>query len=125
VDPAPNRPNGFIHTDGHCYASVNYGVYGVMLTPLMLPDESEVNEKIASLVGSLPDRRGRSVYLNVRSYQAWLEPVLEDLGAKPTPRQAIMVKYLARLVKEGVPARVVPANVRIQPTQMSRMDTDE
>jgi hypothetical protein len=30
-----------------------------------------------------------------------------------------------RLVKEGVPARVLPANARIQPTQMSRMDTDE
>jgi len=125
VDPAPNRPNGFIYTDGHCYASVNYGMYGVVLTPLMLPDEGKVDDKIASLVSSLPDRRGRSVYLTVRSYQAWLESALEDLGAKASPRQAVMVKYLARLVKEGVPARVSPANARIQPTQMSRMDADE
>lgn len=125
VDPAPNRPNGFICTDGHCFASVNYGVYGVMLTPLILPSETEVSEKIISLVASLPDRRGRPVYLNVRSYQAWLEPVLEDLGAKAAPRQAVMVKYLARLVKDVQAARVVPSNARIQPTQMSRMDTDE
>lgn len=125
VDPAPRIPNGFIHTDGYCFASVNYGVYGVVLTPWILPDEGDVSEKIVSLISSLPDRRGRPVYLNVRSYQAWLEPVLEDLGANASPRQAVMVKYLARLLKEGVPARVVPSNARIQPTQMSRMDTDE
>lgn len=125
VDPAPRLTNGFIHTDGYCFASVNYGVYGVVLTPWILPDEGDVSEKIVSLISSLPDRRGRPVYLNVRSYQAWLEPVLEDLGANASPRQAVMVKYLARLLKEGVPARVVPSNARIQPTQMSRMDTDE
>lgn len=124
VDPASRLPNGFIHTDGHCFASVSYGVYGVVLTPWILPDEGDVSNKIVSLVSSLPDRRGRPVYLNVRSYQAWLEPVLEDLGAKAAPRQAVMVKYLARLVKEGVPARVVPSNVRVQPSQI-RMDTDE
>lgn len=125
VDPAPKRPNGFIHSDGHCFANVNYGVYGVVLTPLILPDESDVSKKIESLVSSLPDRRGRPVYVNVRSYQAWLEPVLEDLGATALPRQAVMVKYLARLVKDGQPARVVPTNVGVQPTQMSRMESDE
>lgn len=125
VDPAPRQPNGFIHVEGQCFANVSYGVYGVMLTPLILPNENDVSEKIVSLVANLPDRRGRSVYLNVRSYQAWLEPVLEDLGAKALPRQAVMVKYLARLVKEGQPARVIPSNARIQPTQMSRMETDE
>lgn len=125
VDPAPRLPNGFIHTDGNCFANVNYGVYGVVLTPWILPDEGDVSEKIDSLISSLPDRRGRPVYLNVRSYQAWLEPVLEDLGAKAAPRQAVMVKYLARLVKEGAPVRVLPSNARIQPTQMSRMDIDE
>ena len=65
------------------------------------------------------------MYLNVRSYQTWLEPVLEDLGAKASQRQAVMVKHLARLVKEGKPARVVPNNVGVQPSRMSRMETDE
>lgn len=125
VDPAPRLPNGFIYSDGHCFANVSYGVYGVVLTPLILPSEGDVSEKIVSLVSSLPDRRGRPVYLNVRSYQAWLEPVLEDLGAKASQRQAVMVKYLARPVKEGVPARVVPSNARIQPSQFTRMDSDE
>jgi hypothetical protein len=92
---------------------------------MILPDESDVTGKILSLVSTLPDRRGRPVYLNVRSYQAWLEPALADLGAKSAPRQAVMVKHLARMVKDGKPARVPPVSAGIQPTQMSRMDSDE
>ena len=125
IEPAPKRPEGFIHAEARCFASVTYGVYGIVLTPLILPDEGGVSEKISALVTNLPDRNGRPVYLNVRSYQAWLEPVLEDLGAKASQRQAVMVKHLARLVKDGQPARVVPANAGVQPTQMSRIDVDE
>jgi hypothetical protein len=125
IEPAPKRPDGFIHAEVRCFASVSYGVYGIVLTPLILPDEGDVSGKIVSLVSSLSDRNGRPVYLNVRSYQAWLEPVLEDLGAKASQRQAVMVKHLARLVKDGQPARVVPANAGVQPTQMSRIDVDE
>lgn len=126
VEPAPNRAAGFVHQDMRCFASVTSGMYGIVLTPYIYPDESDVGEKILSLAANLPDRRGRPVYLNVRSYQAWLEPVLEDLGAKASVRQAVMVKHLARLVKEGQPARVVPANnVGVQPSSMSRMEVDE
>lgn len=125
IEPAPKRADGFIYSDGHSYANVSYGVYGVMLTPLIPPDATDVSETIISLINSLSDRRGRPVYINVRSYQAWLELVLEDLGATALPRQAVMVKYLARLVKEAQPALVVPNNARIQPTQMSRMESDE
>lgn len=125
VEPAPNRPNGLIHPGRRCFANVNYGMYGVALTPLILPDEGEVSEKLVSLVSRLPDRRGRSVYLNVRSYQAWLEPALEDLGATALPRQAVMVKHLARFVKEAQPVRVPPTNARIQPSQYSRAESDE
>ena len=126
VEPAPNRVTGFVHSENmKCYASVTSGMYGIVLTPLIHPDEHHVSEKIAALVASLPDRSGRRVYLNVRSYQTWLEPVLEDLGAKASPRQAVMVKHLARLVKEGQLARTVPANVNVQPSRISRMDIDE
>ncbi|MCQ3936805.1 MAG: hypothetical protein DPW18_07125 [Chloroflexi bacterium] len=125
VEPAPKRPQGYIHTEARCFANVTHGVYGIMLTPLMLPDESDVSGKIVSLVASLPDRNRRPVYLNVRSYQAWLEPALADLGAKASARQAVMVKHLARLVKDEQPARVIPARAGVQPTQMSRIDVDE
>ncbi len=125
VEPAPNRVMGYVLQGLKCFASVTSGMYGVVLTPLIHPDENDVSEKIASLVGGLPDRRGRPVYLNVRPYQAWLEPVLEDLGAKASARQAVMVKHLARFVKNGQPARTLPANAGVQPSRMSRMDVDD
>jgi hypothetical protein len=126
VEPAPNRVVGFVHSENlKCYANISAGMYGIVLTPLIHPDEQNVSEKISALVASLPDRRGRKVYLNVRSYQTWLEPVLTDLGAEGSARQAVMVKHLARLVKEGQPARAVPSRVSVQASNMSRMDVDE
>jgi len=125
IEPAPNRVNGFVHEEMKCFANVISGVYGVVLTPYIHPDEDDVEEKIISLLANFPNRRNRKIYLNVRSYQTWLEPALEDLGAKASQRQAVMVKHLARLVKEGKPARVVPNNVGVQPSRMSRMETDE
>ena len=76
-------------------------------------------------MAGLPDRRGRKVYLNVRSYEAWLEPVLADLGAQASSRQAVMVKHLARLIKEGQSVRTVPTNVGVPASRISRMDFDE
>ena len=68
--------------------------------PLIHPEVADVSAKIVSLVNHLPDRRNRPVYLCVRSYQAWLEPALEDLSAHTGERQAVMVKHLTRLVRD-------------------------
>jgi len=126
VEPAPNRVMGFVYSEEiKCYASVTSGMFGIVLTPLIHPDERYISEKISDLVAGLPDRRGRKVYLNVRSYQTWLEPALEDLGALVSPRQAVMVKHLARLIKNGQLVRAIPANVNVQPSRISRMDIDE
>lgn len=123
VEPAPSRAGGLVHDRGiKSYAAVSAGIYGVVLSPLIHPEEGEAGARIASLVRKLPERR---VYLNVRSYQTWLEPVLEDLGAQPSERQAVMVKHLTRLVKDGVPARTVPSSVSVQPSRISRMEVDE
>jgi hypothetical protein len=125
VEPAPSRAVGFVYEGGKCFANVISGMYGIVLTPLIHPEENGVSAKINTLVQSLPDRRGRKVYLNVRSYQTWLEPALEDLGASVSKKQAVMVKHLARTIKEGQPARAVPANVTVQASRMTRMDIDE
>jgi hypothetical protein len=126
IDPAPRRASGLVCSEGmRCYVNLSYGLYGILLTPLIHPEATGVAEKLASLLSQLPDRRSRPVYLCVRSYQAWLEPALADLGAKPGPRQAVMVKHLARLVKDeqpvraAQPVRVVPAS-RITHTQIKR-----
>ena len=105
-----------------CYVSATQGVYGIVLAPLIHPEATDVSAKLASLISNLPDRRNRPVYLCVRSYQAWLEPVLADLGAQGADRQAVMVKHLARMVKEEQTATTVPAQVSVQPSRVSRAE---
>jgi hypothetical protein len=118
----PKSAAGWMCNEGvKCYVSMVNGVYGIVLTPLIHPEATDVSRKLASLINNLPDRRNRPVYLCVRSYQAWLEPVLADLGAKGAERQAVMVKHLARLVKEEQTVPAVPSGARVQPSQVSRV----
>ena len=122
-EPQPKFPTGWICNEGvKCYVSMVHGVYGIVLTPLIHPEATDVSKKLASLINNLPDRRNRPVYLCVRSYQAWLEPVLADLGAQGADRQAVMVKHLARLVKEEQTVPAVPAGARVQPSQVSKAE---
>lgn len=125
VEPAPNRAVGFVHQEMKGYANITSGMYGIVITPLIHPDEENVEEKIISLLANFQHRGNRKIYLNVRSYQTWLEPALEDLGAKASQRQAVMVKHLARFVKDSKPAKVIPSNAGVQPSRMSRMEVDE
>lgn len=124
VESQPKAAVGWMCNEGaKCYVSVSHGMYGIVLTPLMHPDASGVSEKLSGLISNLPDRRNRPVYVRVRSYQAWLEPVLADLGAKPGQRQAVMVKHLVHMVKEAAVARTSqPAGVSIQPSRVGRVE---
>ncbi len=124
VERPPKQPTGFICTEGlRAHVAVNTGMVGIVLLPLIHPEATDVSSKLASLIGNLPNRGGRPVYVCVRSYQAWLEPVLEDLGARAGERQAIMVKHLTRMVKEEQPVLAKqPAPVSVQPSNMSRAE---
>lgn len=124
VEPQPTKGGlGWMCNQGvRCYVSATQGVYGIVVAPLIHPEVTDVSGKLASLIGKLPDRHNRPVYLCVRSYQAWLEPVLADLGARAADRQAVMVKHLARMVKEGQAAATVPAGVSVQPSRVSRAE---
>ncbi len=124
VEPAPKTPSGYICSEGlKAHVAVSTGMVGIVLFPFIHPEATDVGTKLASLVRMLPNRGGRPVYICVRSYQAWLEPVLEDLGAKAADRQAIMVKHLARMVKEEQAVRErQPAGVTVQPSRISRME---
>ena len=123
VEQQPKTPIGWMSNEGpKCHVSALYGVRGIVLTPLIHPEATEVSSKLAALISNLPDRRNRPIYVCVRSYQAWLEPVLADLGAKAGERQAVMVKHLARLLKEGQTAPAVPSGVSVQPSQVSRVE---
>jgi hypothetical protein len=123
IEPMPKRAVGLVCSDClQCYVSVSYGVHGIMLTPFIHPEATGVAEKLTSLLHHLPDRRNRPVYLCVRSYQAWLEPVLEDLGAKSSQRQAVMVKHLASAIRDARLARATQPSVVAQASHIRRND---
>ena len=124
VEPQPKAAMGWMCNEGaKCYVSVSQGTYGIVLSPLIHPEATSVSEKISALISNLPDRRNRPVYVCVRSYQAWIEPVLADLGAKAAERQAVMVKHLVHTVKDAAVARTTrPAGVSVQPSRVSRTE---
>lgn len=120
IESQPRSSIGWISNDGaKCYIGVTHGVYGIVLLPLIHPEATEVSAKLNALISNLPDHRNRPVYVCVRSYQAWLEPVLADLGAQAGQRQAVMVKHLARLVRESPTVPAVASRATVQPSQMS------
>jgi hypothetical protein len=123
IEPAPNRPRGLISGDRiKCYANVTRGVAGIVFTPLIHPEISNVSERLVGLAKAIADRRSRSLYFCVRSYQAWLEPALEDLGAQATSRQAVMVKHLTHLLRNEDTVPAVPSGASIQPSRVTRMN---
>ncbi len=124
LEPLPQRAIGLICNEGmRCYVSLSTGLVGIVLTPLIHPEANQVGSKLAALINQLPNRGGRPVYICVRSYQAWLEPVLKDLGAKAAARQAIMVKHLARPVKDELAVKTLqPAGVRVQPSHAGKIE---
>ena len=122
VEPLSKNARGLIcDGDVKCYVNLASGAQGIVITPLIHPEATNVEMKLSSLLNCIPDRRGRPVYLCVRSYQAWLEPALADLGARSAPRQAVMVKHLARLIKDEQTVPAVSSRVSVQPSRVSRV----
>jgi len=123
VEPISKNIRGFLcRMDTGCFVSIVTGMYGIVIQPLIHPEATDVTEKFKALMPHLPERRNRPVYMMVRSYQTWLEPVLEDLGASPGKRQAVMVKHMARRIIEEQPASAVPSRASVQPSQVSQME---
>ncbi len=112
VEPfPPERLNGFVYRNGDdllAYVELKYGYRGIWVQPFIHPDAEDVGARLAELLQNLPNRRSRPVYVCVRSYQSWLEPAIEELGAEPSPRQAIMVRHLA-IPQKAVRAFALPA----------------
>jgi hypothetical protein len=77
------------------YVDLKYGPRGIWAQPFIHPDIENINVHLHGMLGDIPDRRARPLYICVRSYQFWLEPALDELGASPGPLQAVMVKRLA------------------------------
>lgn len=81
------------------YVEASSGPAGIFIRPLIHPDVEATPALLASLIARLRPAPNRPVYAAVRSYEAWLEPLLEDLGASVGPRQALLVRHLANAVR--------------------------
>lgn len=76
------------------YAESISGTGGIYLVPVIHPAVKEIRALLLDLVCQFQGV-GRPVYMQVRSYQAWLAEHLQQLGAEPAPRFSLLVKHLA------------------------------
>jgi hypothetical protein len=95
---AEKHPQGLVmrvNNELVAYADVLYGPSGIWVQPFVLPSVEKPGELLSSLAASIPHPGGRTIYLCVRSYQAWLELALGEMNADSGPRQALMVRHIA------------------------------
>lgn len=76
------------------YVDILSGSAGTCLMPLVHPSVENVSAIFPGLINMLRQKK-KPVYLQVRSYQAWLSDALETAAAVPSPRFALLVKHLA------------------------------
>jgi len=108
IEILPQPAQGLVCREGNellAYVTVSKGPAGIWLQPLIPPD-CDCTSRLAARLNSLDNGR-RPIYVCVRSYHAWLESVLKDLGAESGPQQAVMVKRLVKLqkVEQAIKAR--------------------
>ncbi len=97
--PPVNRLHGMVYREGDeilAYAELKFGPHGILIQPFFHPDIEKAAGRLTNLLCSLTYRRSRPIYICIRSYQAWLEPAIEELGAEAGPRQAVLVKRLVQ-----------------------------
>jgi hypothetical protein len=99
VEPefTPNLKGLVYYRDGELLAFVELrsGHRGIWMQPFFHPDIPDVVERLKELSMHVLYRKSRPGYICVRSYQAWLEPALEAIGAQPGATHAVLVKHLA------------------------------
>lgn len=102
LDGLPKAESGLIYLEAgevNGYVSVTSGPEGIWIQPLISPDCADAAQHLAALRavigGTLP------LFVCVRSYQTWLESALEEIGALPGVRQAVMIKRLAMPLREN------------------------
>lgn len=103
IEPPPKYSNrGLVYCqEGEvlAYVELKYGLRGIWAQPFVHPDAESFAENLVEQLQNLPNRHSRPVFLCVRSYQSWLEHVIQETGAEPFVRQAVMVRHLAATKK--------------------------
>jgi len=80
------------------FTDLEYGPKGVW-AQLVTDPQAELESLISTLPRSIPDLLGRPVYLCVRSYQPWLEDLVERLGFQEKGSYILLVKHLVLRTK--------------------------
>jgi len=91
-------PKGWVYyqeDDLLAYVEMQIGRRGIWAHPFVHPDTESMSVRFHELVNKISGRRSRPLYMCIRSYQAWLEPFIEELGAEAATRQAVMMRQLA------------------------------
>ncbi len=99
------------------YVECANGPKGIYLKPLIHPAATELQPLLTDLAAQFAEL-GQPVYLQVRSYQAWLLDALQNLGAESSDHFTLLVKHLAILQRNGVTAsqRQMKDNRQIEPS---------
>ncbi|MBT3315514.1 MAG: hypothetical protein HN390_12975 [Anaerolineae bacterium] len=108
------------------YLDITDGPRGIYLRPLIHPNAEHLLENLFHLLANFPNRRARAVYICVRSHHAWIEPILEDFGARPTQLKTVMVKHLVNKSREEKTLPAGAENAWANPAAtIKRLDTGE
>lgn len=83
------------------YVESSSGPQGLYLRPVVHPSEMNAQDLITGLGSQFKDL-GQPVYLQVRSYQAWLLDALERIGGEEALRFSLLVKHLTVKQRNGV-----------------------
>ena len=105
VESFPGEARGlvcFMNNELQGYASLTHGPFGIWVQPLIHPDSKCIMGYLESLPGFITNLFRQPIYLCLRSYQAWLESMLEEAGAKVIQHQAVMVKHLSVMQREEI-----------------------
>jgi hypothetical protein len=98
IEPFPtNRPRGLVcYQDDELlgYVELKFGNRGIWVQPFIHPDATEVSDYLVDMLNTISGRVFRPIYICIRSYQSWLEPMIEAIGAEVGTRQAVMAKQL-------------------------------
>jgi hypothetical protein len=130
VEPLSRQPlKGMVYyQDGNllAYVDLRYGKAGIWAQPFIHPDVRDFAAPLGDLLHSLPVRTSRPVYICVRSYQSWLEGMVEAVGAEPGVSQAVMVRHLSVARRAAQPAALPAMNgTRIEPITHIVLNPDE
>jgi hypothetical protein len=98
------------------YVESNAGPKGIYLKPIIHPAAEAPKELLCELA-NIFQGLGKPVYLQMRSYQAWLTPFLKELAAETTVHFALMVRHLA--VPQYSPAAVQRVRLENRQTETS------